>query len=351
MVPKVCSTRDSLNDVFVFIVFMPYCEPVDSGDANLVIKERSRPMKAKGFTLVELLVVIAIIALLMGILMPALSRVRQLAFRLTCGTNLSGIGKACLVYANDYEDDFPKAGAHKNTWTKSIDQYDLTGGDVRRVVYNIQTGGGQVTVSSSLFLLVKYAEVTPKQFVCKGESDVAPFDIEEWKDQEGLARDVTITQLWDFGKYIEGAKSTTKYCSYAYHHPFGADALNGASDPGLAVSADRNPWLTDAEDISTRFADFKPDDIGGTTEEALEGNSDAHQQEGQNVLFQDTHVNFEKRAYCAIDQDNIYTVMGENTNAEGARSKGNMPTLPGTDQEDIKSVDSVLLNDPKESFL
>ena len=57
-------------------------------------------MERKGFTLVELLVVIAIIALLMGILMPALARVRQIAFRLVCGTNLSGIGKAMLIYAN-----------------------------------------------------------------------------------------------------------------------------------------------------------------------------------------------------------------------------------------------------------
>jgi len=64
----------------------------------------------KGFTLVELLVVIAIIALLMGILMPALARVRQIAYRLYCGTNLSGIGKAMLIYANDYDDELPRAG-------------------------------------------------------------------------------------------------------------------------------------------------------------------------------------------------------------------------------------------------
>ena len=72
--------------------------------------------KKKGFTLVELLVVIAIIALLMGILMPALARVRQIAFRMTCGTNLSGIGKAMLIYANDYEDELPRAGGRNTAW-------------------------------------------------------------------------------------------------------------------------------------------------------------------------------------------------------------------------------------------
>ena len=88
-------------------------------------------MRKQGFTLVELLVVIAIIALLMGILMPALARVRQLAFRLTCGTNLAGIGKAMLIYANDYEDELPRAGGRNSTWGKvtwdALDRYTAYG--------------------------------------------------------------------------------------------------------------------------------------------------------------------------------------------------------------------------------
>jgi hypothetical protein len=46
-------------------------------------------------------------ALGMGILMPALARVRQLAFRMTSGTNLGAIGKACLAYADDHEGKLP----------------------------------------------------------------------------------------------------------------------------------------------------------------------------------------------------------------------------------------------------
>ncbi|HNY77515.1 MAG: DUF3352 domain-containing protein [Sedimentisphaerales bacterium] len=46
-------------------------------------------------------------ALAAGVLMPSLARTRQLAFRMTSGTNLSSIGKACLIYANDHEDELP----------------------------------------------------------------------------------------------------------------------------------------------------------------------------------------------------------------------------------------------------
>jgi len=48
-----------------------------------------------------------IIPILLGILMPALARTRQIAFRMHCGTNMSALGKAMLIYANDYDDKYP----------------------------------------------------------------------------------------------------------------------------------------------------------------------------------------------------------------------------------------------------
>jgi prepilin-type N-terminal cleavage/methylation domain-containing protein/prepilin-type processing-associated H-X9-DG protein len=61
----------------------------------------------RAFTLIELLVVIAIIALLIGILLPAIGRARETARGLICQTNIRGVAQAGLVYAVDYKGRFP----------------------------------------------------------------------------------------------------------------------------------------------------------------------------------------------------------------------------------------------------
>ena len=73
---------------------------------------RRAPAKA-GFTLIELLVVIAIIAVLMGILMPALSRVRKQARDVCCLNNLKQIGLAVQMYAQEYDGFVPRAMDHE----------------------------------------------------------------------------------------------------------------------------------------------------------------------------------------------------------------------------------------------
>jgi hypothetical protein len=75
-------------------------------------------------------VLVPVFVILMGILMPALARTRQIAFRMVCGQNMHGIGRAMLIYANDY-DSFP-------------------------------------TASKWCDLLMEYTEVPPEGFQCKG---------------------------------------------------------------------------------------------------------------------------------------------------------------------------------------
>jgi prepilin-type N-terminal cleavage/methylation domain-containing protein len=326
-------------------------------------------MKKKGFTLIELLVVIAIIAMLLAILMPALNKVKKIAMRVICGTNLKGLGTAQTVYANDYNGEYALQGGKTNpTWsTDGATNYWA----MATVPWSDSTQGPEVTIGASLYLLVREADVAPKSFICPAGSE------KEFDGKNPSMLD--ITQLWDFGgDPVATYGSPVTAVSYSYHQPYrGGDttptgnngkksryAAGDTRSASFAMMADKNPWFDaklslNASATQSDFTSFRaPLNLGvvpaGTPTDwnSIDkwkvgvANAQPHDRDGQNVTYADGHNSYETRSDVGTKNDNIYTTWESSTpgNIEKAWRIG---TLLGTPQGNFpRSLDdSFLVND------
>jgi prepilin-type processing-associated H-X9-DG protein len=272
------------------------------------------------------------------LLLPVLARTRCVAFRMTCGTNLAVIGKASFIYANDYEDELPRAGGRDTVWASHTPDWAAPS---RNKAFDLAADGtgGMASTSASLYLLIKYSEVIPERFVCSGtdrktwEKGIEPFRLDMYNVP---AQNADLIDFWDFGP------DPTRHISYSYHMPYGMYALTTSNEPGLAVAADRNPWMDSPSAKAKAFAGFRPDvpPFNGTAEQAKHGNTFRHDGDGQNVLFLDSHVEFAKRAYCSVGDDNIYTISNSPTGGDP------LGTPPKLGSQPANRRDSLLVNDP-----
>jgi hypothetical protein len=289
--------------------------------------------RSKGLAPIELLFLIVALALLVGVLVLLFPRRRSYATRMVCGSNLSRIGKAVMLYANDYAGELPRAGGRSSTWGQVM---DWTASDRDRAFGLKADGtGGAATVSSCFYLLVKYAEVPPKTFLCPSgrprEKGVTEFKLSTYRLRD---KKLTLADLWDFGP------NPAKHCSYAYQMVYSAHTLILSPEPNMAIGADRNPWMDAPAAKAGDFSLFTPEipPFNGTSDQARQGNTSRHKGDGQNVLFLDTHVSFEKRPYCGFENDNIYTSWDGKD-----RVRGKPPKL---DSQPAGEKDSLLVNDP-----
>lgn len=302
-----------------------------SSNRNKVRKSR----RCTGLTRVELVVSVCATLFLVGVvLVPALGRLRQLAFRASCGHRLSTIGRAMFAYASDNEGALPRAGGPGAGWGRPI-IWDAP--DHAQAFQTCEDGsGGHGTISSSLYLLVKYYGVPPESFVCRNDAGTIPFKLSSVPEvPEGFG----LSDAWDFGP------QAYRHCSNAYHFPYGRFPLTTSRDPGMAVAADRNPWIKSQAADGKDLLGFEPDiaPYNASPELGCGGNAISHRSEGQNVLFLDGHVAFEKRSFCGVNNDNIYLVSDY---ADAASPRGRRPTPEMAAPSNEK--DSVLVHDPRD---
>ena len=178
-------------------------------------------MKIKqGFTLIELLVVIAIIAILAGMLLPALSRAREQARRIRCTANVKQMIAAIIQYSNDWYEQLPASvvgASPKNTIWYTANSPTGTQGEVASVACNWTHLG---------ILYPRYSGALGL-FVCPSSKD------QEWTRTK-------TPELYDHKPFgWAGTSTEDRKISYIYGRSLSNQGLTMSESPTRRIIADK----------------------------------------------------------------------------------------------------------------
>lgn len=282
-----------------------------------MVASNPRRQPAPAFTLIELLVVVSIVAFLISILLPALSRAREMSRRLVCAANVKGLGAAMMVYANDHRESWPLPGfseisrgdpAHQVRYLRYNRSYGGVGDpdnpDRRRAPSqadgrNDQRGSTRLSVTRAFWLLVRSGDVFVKQYICPSSG-------------EGPDQTEDVDAYYDFELY--------ENVSYGMQVPFGPRNTRARSSLGASVPvlADKGPWYYDVPVPDWQGRPLSPESSPADWRFA---NSPNHggpgEGQGQNIVFADGHGEFLKTPLAGLEHDNIYTVMADHASDAG----------------------------------
>jgi len=256
--------------------------------SEITAMRRSKMKNRRGFTLIELLVVIAIIALLIGILLPALGKARQSARQLKCSSQVRGILQGMVLWAQSNQDKYPDAA--------KLDEKDDT-------VANPGFAAQKDETRSIYSILIYNSFFPPELLITPAEADGRIVRYEGYELDKPQGAKNPDKALWDprfratpTDKNLgNGEKANEGNASYAHTPPFGSRTRKYGSTYIATEPAVGNRGAGFSGDAQTGWS-LNPDGdpIPGTQSLTLLIHGSRVKWEG-NIGYNDNHVNFETR--------------------------------------------------------
>jgi prepilin-type N-terminal cleavage/methylation domain-containing protein/prepilin-type processing-associated H-X9-DG protein len=237
----------------------------------------------RAFSLVELLVVLAIISILLGILLPAMEHVRHQGYIDKCASNLRQIGLAISIYTNENQGNYPRTlydpaqPLNMGTGFSASDPFQPAGVSAN-------------DLTAAPYLLLRTQHLPAEIFICP-YNDATSYFVDDADPQKH-------SNFTDWKKNL----------AYSFANPY---PVQSVADAGYRLTNHLHSDFPVASDLNPGAmpprADVTAATLHASSRVIEDANSLNHEQDGQNVLYADGHVDFQDTPLCGIAHDNIFT--------------------------------------------